>query len=155
MLNASRNPYEHAELFTMLERLRRSDDLDGKADNELGELLMSVTKYAITCLIRSGFHLQSAPDEMESEALLYVIDVSRRADTENPKAFVNCLIKAAQNRIRRMLRDTSKHNKVISSSIEDSAVLDMTCSLDGTPHQNIWESIKLKPREALYGPQDI
>ena len=114
MLNASRNPYEHAELFVMLERLRRKDEIDGKSDNELGELLMSVTKYAITCLIRSGYRLHTAPDEMESEALLYVIDVSRKANTEDPKAFVNCLIKAAQNRIRRMMRDTSSHNKVIS-----------------------------------------
>jgi hypothetical protein len=151
MLNASRNPYENAELFTMLERLRRKDEIDGKSDNELGELLMSVTKYAITCLMRSGYRLHMAPDEMESEALMYVIDVSRRANTEDPKAYVNCLIKAAQNRIRRMMRDTSSHNKVISYGVDESIVLDMTCSIDGTPHQNIWERIKLKPREAENG----
>ena len=53
-MNASRNPYENAELFCMLERLRRTDDLDAKSEAELGELLMSTAKYSYTCYARSG-----------------------------------------------------------------------------------------------------
>lgn len=140
--NASRNPYEHAELFCMLERLRRNDELDAKSDNELGELLMSVAKYSYTCYVRSGKQVKEAPCEAESEMLMYIIEVSRKADTSDPKAFVNCLIKSGQNRLRSMLRDRIKHNNVIYPTMDEDAV-ETACAIDGTPESDIFENIKL------------
>lgn len=155
MLSASRNPYEHAELFCMLERLRRNDELDSKSDNELGELLMSVARYSYTCYVRSGKKVRDAPDEAESEMLMYIIEVSRRADTDDPKAFVNCLIKSGQNKLRSMLRDRIKHNNVICPTMGDDAV-ETACGIDGTPETNIYENIKLySKKEPEDGKKDI
>lgn len=150
---ASRNPYEHAELFCMLERLRRTNDLDSKADNELGELLMSVTKYSYSCYLKGRRKMKDMPDEAESDMLMYIIEVSRKADTSDPKKFVNCLIKSGQNKLRTILRDSIKHNKVISLGTTLCAV-ERSCSIDGTPHMNVFEELKLY-KEAPDGEKDI
>lgn len=150
---ASRNPYEDAELFAALERLRRIDELDRKSENELGELLMSVTKYAITCYLSAGHRLYDAPDDLESDALMYVIEVSRRAETENAKSFVACLIKSAQNRIRSVMRDTRNHNKIISNSCDN--VVEMVCGIHGDQEVTIYEQIKLRTKEPEDGKKDI
>ena len=155
MLHASRNPYENAELFVALERLRRNDDLDERSNNELGELLMSVTKYAITCMLRNGSFLGDAPDELESETLLYVIETSRKVDTEIPKRFVSCLLKSAQNRIRWIMRDTRNHNRVLSPYIDGEAK-DVECEIDGTVEVDLFEQVKLNSKkEPEYGQKDI
>lgn len=156
MLHASRNPYEQAELFVALERLRRTDDLDDKSSNELGELLMSVTKYALTCMLRNGTYLGDAPDELESETLLYVIEASRKADTIEPKRFVNCLLKSAQNRVRWIMRDTRNHRRVLSPCV-DGNIKDVECEIDGTCEIDLFEQVKLnsKNKEAEDGQKDI
>ena len=155
MLHASRNPYEDAELFVALERLRRSDDLDGKSSNELGELLMSVTKYAMTCMLRNGTYLGDAPDELESETLLYVIETSRKADTDVPKRFVSCLLKSAQNRIRWIMRDTRNHRRVLSPCIDGEAK-EVECEIDGTCEVDLFEQVKLNSKkEPEDGQKDI
>ena len=155
MLHASRNPYENAELFVALERLRRNDDLDEKSHNELGELLMSVTKYAITCMLRNGSFLGDAPDELESEALLYVIETSRKADTTVPKRFVSCLLKSAQNRVRWLMRDSRNHSRILAPTVEGD-IRDMACELDGTAEEDIFEQVKLNSKkEEEDGKKDI
>lgn len=155
MLHASRNPYENAELFVALERLRRTDDLDDKSSNELGELLMSVTKYALTCMLRNGTYLGDAPDELESETLLYVIETSRKADTLDPKRYVNCLLKSAQNRVRWIMRDTRNHRRVLSPCIDGEAK-EVECEIDGTCEVNLFEQVKLNSiKEAEDGQKDI
>lgn len=155
MLHASRNPYENAELFVALERLRRSDDLDGKSSNELGELLMSVTKYAMTCMLRNGTYLGDAPDELESETLLYVIETSRKVDTDIPKRFVSCLLKSAQNRIRWIMRDTRNHRRVLSPCI-DGEMKEVECEIDGTCEVDLFEQVKLNSKKgAEDGQKDI
>ena len=155
MLHASRNPYEQAELFVALERLRRTDDLDDKSSNELGELLMSVTKYALTCMLRNGTYLGDAPDELESETLLYVIEASRKADTLEPKRFVNCLLKSAQNRVRWIMRDTRNHRRVLSPCV-DGDIKDVECEIDGTCEVNLFEQVKLNSiKEPEDGQKDI
>ena len=155
MLHASRNPYEQAELFVALERLRRTDDLDDKSSNELGELLMSVTKYALTCMLRNGTYLGDAPDELESETLLYVIEASRKADTIEPKRFVNCLLKSAQNRVRWIMRDTRNHRRVLSPFV-DGDIKDVECEIDGTSEVNLFEQVKLNSiKESEDGEKDI
>lgn len=153
MLEATRNPYEDAELFAALERLRRIDELDRKSENELGELLISVTRYAITCYLRAGHSLYDAPDDLESDALMYVIEVARRAETENAKRFVSCLIKSAQNRIRSVMRDTRNHNKVISNSCDN--VVEMVCDIHGDQEVTIYEQIKLRTKEPEDGKKNI
>lgn len=155
MLHASRNPYEHAELFVALERLRRTDDLDDKSSNELGELLMSVTKYALTCMLRNGAYLGDAPDELESETLLYVIEASRKADTMEPKRFVNCLLKSAQNRVRWIMRDTRNHRRVLSLCV-DGDMKEVECKIDGTCEIDLFEQVKLNSiKEPEDGQKDI
>lgn len=155
MLHASRNPYEHAELFVALERLRRTDDLDDKSSNELGELLMSVTKYALTCMLRNGAYLGDAPDELESETLLYVIEASRKADTIEPKRFVNCLLKSAQNRVRWIMRDTRNHRRVLSPCV-DGDMKEVECKIDGTCEVDLFEQVKLNSiKEPEDGQKDI
>ena len=155
MLHASRNPYEHAELFVALERLRRTDDLDDKSSNELGELLMSVTKYALTCMLRNGAYLGDAPDELESETLLYVIETSRKADTVDPKRYVNCLLKSAQNRVRWLMRDTRNHRRILSPCVDGDAK-DVECEIDGTCEVNLFEQVKLNSiKEAEDGQENI
>jgi hypothetical protein len=155
MLHASRNPYENAELFVALERLRRTDDLDDKSSNELGELLMSVTKYAITCMLRNGSFLGDAPDELESETLLYVIETSRKADTDAPKRFVSCLLKAAQNRVRWIMRDTRNHRRILSPCI-DGEMKEVECEIDGTCEVDLFEQVKLNSKKgAEDGEKDI
>lgn len=155
MLHASRNPYEHAELFVALERLRRTDDLDDKSSNELGELLMSVTKYALTCMLRNGAYLGDAPDELESETLLYVIEASRKADTLEPKRFVNCLLKSAQNRVRWIMRDTRNHRRVLSPCV-DGDMKEVECKIDGTCEVDLFEQVKLNSiKEPEDGQKDI
>jgi hypothetical protein len=146
MLHASRNPYECAELFVALERLRRTDDLDDRSNNELGELLMSVTKYAITCMLRNGSFLGDAPDELESETLLYVIETSRKVDTDVPKRFVSCLLKSAQNRIRWIMRDTRNHRRVLSPCIDGEAK-EVECEIDGTCEVDLFEQVKLNSKK--------
>lgn len=146
MLHASRNPYENAELFVALERLRRTDDLDDRSSNELGELLMSVTKYAITCMLRNGSFLGDAPDELESETLLYVIETSRKVDTDVPKRFVSCLLKSAQNRIRWIMRDTRNHRRVLSPCIDGEAK-EVECEIDGTCEVDLFEQVKLNSKK--------
>ena len=155
MLHASRNPYENAELFVALERLRRTDDLDESSNNELGELLMSVTKYAITCMLRNGSFLGDAPDELESETLLYVIETSRKVDTDVPKRFVSCLLKSAQNRIRWIMRDTRNHRRVLSPCI-DGETKEVECEIDGTCEVDLFEQVKLNSKkEPEDGQKDI
>lgn len=155
MLHASRNPYEHAELFVALERLRRTDDLDDKSSNELGELLMSVTKYALTCMLRNGAYLGDAPDELESETLLYVIETSRKADTLDPKRYVNCLLKSAQNRVRWLMRDTRNHRRILSPCVDGDAK-EVECEIDGTCEVNLFEQVKLNSiKEAEDGQENI
>lgn len=155
MLHASRNPYEHAELFVALERLRRTDDLDDKSSNELGELLMSVTKYALTCMLRNGAYLGDAPDELESETLLYVIETSRKADTHDPKRYVNCLLKSAQNRVRWLMRDTRNHRRILSPCVDGDAK-EVECEIDGTCEVNLFEQVKLNSiKEAEDGQENI
>jgi hypothetical protein len=155
MLHASRNPYEHAELFVALERLRRTDDLDDKSSNELGELLMSVTKYALTCMLRNGAYLGDAPDELESETLLYVIETSRKADTIDPKRYVNCLLKSAQNRVRWLMRDTRNHRRILSPCVDGDAK-EVECEIDGTCEVNLFEQVKLNSiKEAEDGQENI
>jgi hypothetical protein len=155
MLHASRNPYENAELFVALERLRRTDDLDDKSSNELGELLMSVTKYALTCMLRNGAYLGDAPDELESETLLYVIETSRKADTVDPKRYVNCLLKSAQNRVRWLMRDTRNHRRILSPCVDGDAK-DVECEIDGTCEVNLFEQVKLNSiKEAEDGQENI
>lgn len=142
-MNASRNPYESAELFCMLERLRRTDDLDAKSEAELGELLMSTAKFSYTCYARSGkipMHISSEDDV--SEMLVQIIDKSRVADTANPKQFVSYLIRAGQNMLLHLIRDRSRHNKVISPVLTGTA-LEQGCFIDGTPNSSIYEDIKL------------
>ena len=142
-MNASRNPYENAELFCMLERLRRTDDLDAKSEAELGELLMSTAKFSYTCYARSGkipMHISSEDDV--SEMLVQIIDKSRVADTSNPKQFVSYLIRAGQNMLLHLIRDRSRHNKVISPVLTGNA-LEQGCFIDGTPNNSIYEDIKL------------
>lgn len=155
MLHASRNPYENAELFVALERLRRTDDLDDKSSNELGELLMSVTKYAITCMLRNGSFLGDAPDELESETLLYVIETSRKVDTDVPKRFVSCLLKSAQNRVRWIMRDTRNHRRILSPCI-DGEMKEVECEIDGTCEVDLFEQVKLNSKkEPEDGQKDI
>lgn len=153
MLHASRNPYENAELFVALERLRRNDDLDDRSNNELGELLMSVTKYAITCMLRNGSFLGDAPDELESETLLYVIETSRKADTDIPKRFVSCLLKSAQNRIRWIMRDTRNHRRVLSPCI-DGEMKEVECEIDGTCEVDLFEQVKLNSKKGAEDGQE-
>lgn len=156
-MKATRNPYENAELFCTLERVRRKGDLDIYMDAELGELLMSAARYAITCYLRSGKVMKDAPVDIESEVLLYIIEVSRKADTEDPRRFVNCLIKSGQNRIRWALRDTIKHNGIVSPVLTEEG-REMACNMEGTPEQNIFEQIKLfskKEKEPENGKKDI
>jgi hypothetical protein len=156
MLHASRNPYDNAELFVALERLRRTDDLDDKSSNELGELLMSVTKYALTCMLRNGTYLGDAPDELESETLLYVIETSRKADTLDPKRYVNCLLKSAQNRVRWIMRDTRNHRRILSPCVDGDAK-EVECEIDGTCEVDLFEQVKLnsKNKEPEDGQKDI
>jgi hypothetical protein len=155
MLHASRNPYENAELFVALERLRRTDDLDDKSSNELGELLMSVTKYAITCMLRNGTYLGDSPDELESETLLYVIETSRKVDTDVPKRFVSCLLKSAQNRVRWIMRDTRNHRRILSPCI-DGEMKEVECEIDGTCEVDLFEQVKLNSKkEPEDGQKDI
>lgn len=143
-MEAARNPYENAELFVLLERLRRADDMDEKTEYELGLLLMSVTKFAYTLYRKAGHVVKDAPPEAESEMLLYVIDVSRRADLTDPQKYVNCLVKSAQNKLRAILRDTIRRKQVISPyMVEESGCCCMRCGIDGTPDSDIYEQIKL------------
>ena len=153
--NATRNPYENAELFCTLERIRRKGDIDPVMDTELGELLISTARYAITCYMRSGKVLKDAPDDLESDILTYIIEVSRRAETDEPRKFVNCLIKSGQNKIRWALRDTIRHNGVVSPVLEEDGI-ETVCGLDGAPYDNIFEQIKLfSKKETDTGQEDV
>ena len=153
---ASRNPYENAELFATLERLRRVNELDAHTETELGELLMSTARIAITCMMSNGAYLKDAPDELESEALLKIIEVSRKADTDDPKRFVSCLVKSAQLRIKWLMRDTRKHNNIILPYMSDDDPIERSCELDGTPIHNVYEQIKLfSKKEPEDGQKDL
>lgn len=155
-LNATRNPYENAELFCTLERIRRKGDLDTAMDTELGELLMSTARYAITCYLRSGKVMKDAPSDIESDILMYIIEASRKAETDNPRMFVNFLIKTGQNRIRWSLRDTIRHNGIVSPVLEEDG-LETACDIEGSPMENIFEQIKLfsTKKETDNGEKDV
>ena len=93
-LYSKRNPYDEAELFATLERMRRMDELDAEMERNLGELLIAVTRFAMTCGMRNGIVFKG--DDAESKCTVYAIEASRPAETDDPRQFVNYMVNAVQ-----------------------------------------------------------
>lgn len=151
-LYAKRNPYEEAELFATLERMRRMDELDVEMDKNLGELLIAVTRFAMTCGMRKGIVFKG--DDAESQCMVYAMEASRKADTSDPKKFVNYMVNAVQ---RNWIRDsmTEANRNRLLFPISESNGIELAVDMDGSP-EGIpqWECLKLftiKNKEASNG----
>lgn len=151
-LYSKRNPYEEEELFAMLERMRRKDELDAEMDRNLGELIIAVTRYAMTCGMRKGIVFKG--DEAESQCMVYALEASRKADTSNPRRFVNYMVNAVQRNWVRDSMTEANRNKLLFP-VADGDGLELAASMDGTP-EGIppWECLRLftiKTKEADNG----
>lgn len=140
-LYSKRNPYEEEELFAMLERMRRMDELDSEMDRNLGELIVAVTRYAMTCGMRKGIVFKG--DEAESQCMVYALEASRKADTTDPRKFVNYMVNAVQ---RNWVRDsmTEANRNRLLFPVTDTDGIELAAGMDGTP-EGIppWECLRL------------
>lgn len=155
-LYSKRNPYEEAELFATLERMRRMDELDAEMDRNLGELLIAVTRFAMTCGMRKGIVFKG--DEAESQCTVYALEASRKADTSDPRKFVNYMVNAVQ---RNWVRDsmTEANRNRLLFPVTDSDGIELAAGMDGSP-EGIppWECLRLftiKNKEADDGYQTL
>ena len=151
-LYAKRNPYEEEELFAMLERMRRQGDMDAEMDQNLGELIIAVTRFAMTCGMRKGIVFRG--DDAESQCMVYALEASRKADTSNPRRFVNYMVNAVQRNWVRDSMTESNRNKLLFP-IGDTEGIELAAGMDGTP-EGIppWECLRLftiKNKEASDG----
>lgn len=151
-LYSKRNPYEEAELFATLERMRRIGELDAEMERNLGELLIAVTRFAMTCGMRKGIVFKS--DDAESQCTVYAIEASRKADTDDPRKFVNYMVNAVQ---RNWVRDsmTEANRNRLLFPVTDSDGIELAAGMDGSP-EGIppWECLRLfiiKNKEASNG----
>lgn len=140
-LYAKRNPYEEEELFAMLERMRRQGDMDAEMDRNLGELIIAVTRFAMTCGMRKGIVFRG--DDAESQCMVYALEASRKADTSNPRRFVNYMVNAVQRNWVRDSMTEANRNKLLFP-IGDSEGIELSAGMDGMP-EGIppWECLKL------------
>ena len=140
-LYSKRNPYEEAELFATLERMRRIGELDAEMERNLGELLIAVTRFAMTCGMRKGIVFKG--DEAESQCTVYAIEASRKADTDDPRKFVNYMVNAVQ---RNWVRDsmTEANRNRLLFPVTDSDGIELAAGMDGSP-EGIppWECLRL------------
>ena len=155
-LYSKRNPYEEAELFATLERMRRMDELDSEMDRNLGELIVAVTRFAMTCGMRKGIVFKG--DEAESQCMVYALEASRKADTTDPRKFVNYMVNAVQ---RNWVRDsmTEANRNRLLFPVTDSEGIELAAGMDGSP-EGIppWECLRLftiKNKEADDGYQTL
>lgn len=154
-LYATRNPYEECELFAMLERLRRNEDTDGRMDDELGELIMSAARYAMTCGLRKGMRFDH--DEAEEMCIAYALDASRKASTENPHRFVSYIVAAVQTNWKRDSMLRANREKLLFPVGTGDAIT-LGSDIDGTAEgMGPWESLRIftiKNEEAENGQED-
>ena len=140
-LYSKRNPYEEAELFATLERMRRMDELDSEMERNLGELLTAVTRFAMTCGMRKGIVFRG--DDAESQCTVYALEASRKADTSDPRKFVNYMVNAVQ---RNWVRDsmTEANRNRLLFPVTDSDGIELAACMDGSP-EGIppWECLRL------------
>lgn len=155
-LYSKRNPYEEAELFATLERMRRMGELDAEMDRNLGELLIAVTRFAMTCGMRKGIVFKG--DEAESQCTVYALEASRKAETDDPRKFVNYMVNAVQ---RNWVRDsmTEANRNRLLFPVTDSDGIELAAGMDGSP-EGIppWECLRLftiKNKEADDGYQTL
>ncbi len=149
---AHRNPYEEAELFAMLERMRRIGELDVQMERELGELLIATAKYAITCGRKRDISFKG--EDVLSRCTVYALEASRKADTSKPHQFVSYMISAVQtNWIRDAGVEANRHKLLFP--LTDGDGLELHANIDGEqtgiPQ---WESLRLytiKHKEAEDG----
>lgn len=137
-----RNPYQEAELFTMLERMRRSDNLDREMDNELGELIIATTKYAITCGARRGLLFKG--DDVLSLCTMFALEASRKAKTEVPTRFVSYIIAAVQNGWKNVTRNRINREKMLFPVAEPTESMELAVDIHGEPDGiSQWDCLKL------------
>ena len=151
-LYSKRNPYEEAELFATLERMRRLNELDSEMERNLGELLIAVTRFAITCGMRKGIVFRG--DDAESQCTVYALEASRKADTSDPRKFVNYMVNAVQrNWVRDSMTEANRNRLLFPATGSDG--IELSAGMDGSP-EGIppWECLRLftiKNKEASDG----
>ena len=151
-LYSKRNPYEEAELFATLERMRRMDELDAEMERNLGELLIAVTRFAMTCGMRKGIVFRG--DDAESQCTVYALEASRKADTSDPRKFVNYMVNAVQrNWVRDSMTEANRNRLLFPATGSDG--IELAADMDGSP-EGIppWECLRLftiKNKEASDG----
>lgn len=151
-LYSKRNPYEEAELFATLERMRRLNELDAEMERNLGELLIAVTRFAMTCGMRKGIVFMG--DDAESQCTVYALEASRKADTSDPRKFVNYMVNAVQrNWVRDSMTEANRNRLLFPATGSDG--IELAAGMDGSP-EGIppWECLKLftiKNKEANDG----
>ena len=151
-LYSKRNPYDEAELFATLERMRRMGELDAEMERNLGELLIAVTRFAMTCGIRKGIVFRG--DDAESQCTVYALEASRKADTSDPRKFVNYMVNAVQrNWVRDSMTEANRNRLLFPATGSDG--IELAAGMDGSP-EGIppWECLRLftiKNKEASDG----
>ena len=151
-LYSKRNPYDEAELFATLERMRRLDELDAEMERNLGELLIAVTRFAMTCGMRKGIVFRG--DDAESQCTVYALEASRKADTSDPRKFVNYMVNAVQrNWVRDSMTEANRNRLLFPATGSDG--IELAAGMDGSP-EGIppWECLRLftiKNKEASDG----
>ena len=140
-LYSKRNPYEEAELFATLERMRRLDELDSEMERNLGELLIAVTRFAMTCGMRKGIVFKG--DDAESQCTVYALEASRKADTSDPRKFINYMVNAVQrNWVRDSMTEANRNRLLFPATGSDG--IELAAGMDGSP-EGIppWECLRL------------
>lgn len=140
-LYSKRNPYEEADLFATLERMRRMGELDAEMERNLGELLIAVTRFAMTCGMRKGIVFRG--DDAESQCTVYALEASRKAETDDPRKFVNYMVNAVQrNWVRDSMTEANRNRLLFPATGSDG--IELAADMDGSP-EGIppWECLRL------------
>ena len=109
----TQNPWENADALLMCVRLRRKGIILPDVDALFAEVLKSIILMATRLLIIDDPRFASKRDflfdyETQTDVLLQVLTKLNKAKLRSSKSFVNWIVKASQNALRNIVRDSTR-----------------------------------------------
>ena len=107
------NPWDNADALLMCVRLRRKGIILPDVDALFAEVLKSIILMATRLLIIDDPRFASKRDflfdyETQTDVLLQVLTKLNKAKLRSSKSFVNWIVKASQNALRNIVRDSTR-----------------------------------------------
>lgn len=109
----TQNPWDNADALLMCVRLRRKGVILPDVDTLFAEVLKDIILMATRLLIIDDPRFASKRDflfdyETQADVLLQVLTKLNKAKLRTSKSFVNWIVKAAQNALRNIVRDSTR-----------------------------------------------